>query len=94
MLPSLLTFPLLPIWVVPAIILMFFPSDAVIACGIGPGTVSEIALALKANKQVIFLTDEKKSFNFFEQLSPQLVSFATNPEDAISIIKMILNDDN
>ncbi|MGV0105294.1 P450 cytochrome [Nostoc sp. DSM 114160] len=31
-------------------------SDLVIACGIGAGTASEIALALKANKQVILLT--------------------------------------
>ncbi len=69
-------------------------SNLVIACGIGLGTVSEIALALKANKKVIFLTDDKESFDFFEKLSPQLVYFATNPEDAISIIKMILNDDN
>ncbi|KST66142.1 TIGR00725 family protein [Mastigocoleus testarum] len=69
-------------------------SHVVIACGIGPGTVSEIALALKANKKVIFLTDEKENFNFFEKLSPQLVYFATNPEAAMSIIEMILNNDN
>ncbi len=67
-------------------------SDVVIACGIGPGTVSEIALALKASKKVIFLTGEIESFDFFEKLSPQLVYYVTTPEAAISKTKMILND--
>lgn len=69
-------------------------SDVVIACGIGPGTVSEIALALKAKKKVIFLTDEIESFIFFEKLSPQLVHSVASPEAAISTIKSILNDNN
>lgn len=69
-------------------------SDVVIACGIGTGTVSEIALALKADKKVIFLTNEIESFSFFEKLSPLCVYHVESPEAAISIIKMIFNNNN
>lgn len=69
-------------------------SDVVIACGIGPGTVSEIALALKARKKVIFLTDEIDYFSFFEKLSPQFVYYVASPEAAISTIKIILNNND
>src|SRR5262249_47622262 len=42
-------------------------SDVVIACGDGgPGTVSEIALALKAGKPVILIGTSELSRNFFE----------------------------
>ena len=69
-------------------------SDVIIACGIGTGTVSEIALALKASKKVIFLTDEIESFSLFEKLSPLCVYHVKNPEAAISTVKMILNDND
>ena len=69
-------------------------SNVVIACGIGPGTISEIALALKASKKVIFLTDEIENFSFFKKLSPLLVHYAKSPENAISTIEMILNDNS
>ena len=69
-------------------------SDVIIACGIGLGTISEIALALKADKKVIFLTDKTESFSFFEKLSPLFVHHAESPETAISTIKMILNDND
>jgi len=44
-------------------------SDVVIACGMGVGTVSEVALALKANKPVVLLTDHQESQLFFKSLS-------------------------
>jgi len=39
-------------------------SDVVIACGMGAGTASEIALALKGNKKVILLNDEESKCFF------------------------------
>jgi len=48
-------------------------SDVVIACGMGAGTASEIALALKGNKKVILLNDNEESKCFFKTLSPQNV---------------------
>ncbi|WP_225896124.1 TIGR00725 family protein [Dendronalium phyllosphericum] len=47
-------------------------SDLVIACGMGAGTASEIALALKGKKQVILLTDDEESQVFFRKF-PQKV---------------------
>ncbi|CCQ67309.1 Conserved hypothetical protein 725 [Crocosphaera watsonii WH 0402] len=40
-------------------------SNVIIACGMGLGTVSEIALALKNKKPVILLSEDKKVNNYF-----------------------------
>lgn len=65
-------------------------SDLVIACGIGAGTASEIALALKANKQVILLTNDEESKLFFKKLSPENVYIVESVERAIATAKTIL----
>jgi len=65
-------------------------SDVVIACGIGAGTVSEIALALKAKKQVILLNDNKKSQDFFKDLGKEQVYVVNTPEEAIEMTKKVL----
>lgn len=66
-------------------------SDIVIACGINAGTASEIALALKANKQVILLNSDRPSQSFFQNLDPQKVHIVNNPELAINITNSILS---
>jgi len=65
-------------------------SDVVIACGIGTGTASEIALALKANKQVILLNSDRPSQSFFQNLNPQNVHIVNTPQLAINITNSIL----
>ncbi|MBW4429067.1 MAG: TIGR00725 family protein [Nostoc desertorum CM1-VF14] len=65
-------------------------SDVVIACGMGAGTASEIALALKANKQVIVLTNDEESKVFFKKLSPENVYIAESVDQAIATAKTIL----
>jgi len=65
-------------------------SDLIIACGMGAGTASEIALALKAGKEVILLTDHEKGKNFFKSLAPEKVHIAGDPSEAITQAKMIL----
>lgn len=62
-------------------------SDFVIACGMGAGTASEIALALKNNKTVILLNNYPESQAFFSSLSPELVFIVNTPEAAIKTIK-------
>ena len=47
-------------------------SDVVIACGMGAGTASEVALALKANKPIVLLTQHLESQLFFKTLSVML----------------------
>ncbi|MBE9012772.1 TIGR00725 family protein, partial [Pseudanabaenaceae cyanobacterium LEGE 13415] len=58
-------------------------SHAVIACGIGAGTVSEIALAIKAKKPVILLTENLEAQKFLRSLNPDLVNIADNVETAL-----------
>ncbi|MDZ8223222.1 TIGR00725 family protein [Nostoc sp. ChiVER01] len=65
-------------------------SDVVIACGMGAGTASEVALALKGNKQVILLTNDEESKIFFKKLSTENVYIVESVEQAIASAKTIL----
>lgn len=65
-------------------------SDVIIAVGMGTGTASEIALALKAGKDVILLTDDKESQSFFKALGKGRVLIAESSEQAIVFAKDIL----
>lgn len=66
-------------------------SDVVIAIGMGAGTASEIALALKTKKQVIILNDDEESKVFFKKLGGELVKIVNNPQEAIENVHKILN---
>ena len=65
-------------------------SDVVIACGMGTGTASEVALALKANKAVVLLSDHQESQVFFTSLSSSMVFVAETPGAAIAIAKDLI----
>ncbi|MEW6497880.1 MAG: TIGR00725 family protein [Cyanobacteriota bacterium] len=65
-------------------------SDVVIACGMGAGTASEVALALKANKPIVLLTNHQESQLFFKSLSDDNIFFAATPEVAIQLVKEAL----
>jgi uncharacterized protein (TIGR00725 family) len=65
-------------------------SDVVIACGMGTGTASEVALALKNDKQVILLNNHSESEKFFRVLAPKSVFLAKTPQEAIRRVKTIL----
>jgi uncharacterized protein (TIGR00725 family) len=61
-------------------------SDVVIACGRpGPGTASEIALALKAGKPVVLLAAEETEYAFFRELGP--ITRADTPAEAIAGVR-------
>lgn len=67
-------------------------SNVVVACGAsGAGTISEIALALKAPtpKRVILLTDDETAIAFFSKLGGEMVSVAETPAEVIKMIKTI-----
>ncbi|MEC4812268.1 MAG: TIGR00725 family protein [Scytonema sp. PMC 1069.18] len=66
-------------------------SHVVIACGVGTGTASEIALALKGNKKVILLTDDEEGKAFFKKRSPENIYIVDTVMDAIAIAKVILD---
>ncbi len=62
-------------------------SHVVVACGLsGSGTVSEVALAVKAGKPVILVEASPADATFFRKLGKQLVSVASSPEEAIDLI--------
>jgi hypothetical protein len=65
-------------------------SDVVVACGMGAGTASEVALALKAGRRVVILGDHPEARAFFGALGKKAVTFADSPEDAIEAIKRAL----
>jgi uncharacterized protein (TIGR00725 family) len=62
-------------------------SHVVVACGLsGSGTVSEVALAVKAGKPVILVEASPAEASFFRRLGKRLVSTASSPEEAIDLI--------
>lgn len=66
-------------------------SDVIVACGLGgAGTVSEVALALKARKGVILLDAAKAGVGLFKDLAPGLVHAASSPEEAVQLIMDLL----
>jgi uncharacterized protein (TIGR00725 family) len=65
-------------------------ADAVIACGMGLGTASEVALALKNGKSVVLLGQNAFSQHFWQNLAYDRVFFADSPETAIALVKTIL----
>ncbi len=62
-------------------------SQVIVACGLGgSGTVSEVALALKAGKEVVLLGATPVEEKFFKNLGGRLISSVQTPEDAINAI--------
>lgn len=63
-------------------------ANVVVACGIqGPGTASEVALALKNKVPVVLLGVEGPARQFVEGLGAERVYHAATPEEAIALIK-------
>ncbi|MEO1054548.1 MAG: TIGR00725 family protein [Bacteroidota bacterium] len=66
-------------------------SDIVVVCGMGAGTASEAALAIKAGKTVIFVGQSKTTMDFFNTLGGENVLRAEGPQKVIEEIKKILH---
>lgn len=69
-------------------------SDVVIACGLEPGTLSEIALALKADKKVILLSENAKGNAFLSELAAGSLFLAATPDEAMAYVQKILETEN
>jgi uncharacterized protein (TIGR00725 family) len=69
-------------------------SDVVVACGMGAGTASEVALALKAQKPVVLLKSTAEAEAFFTALDARRVIVASTVEEAIAHIEKILRNMN
>jgi uncharacterized protein (TIGR00725 family) len=66
-------------------------SDMVMVCGMGCGTASEVALALKVQKPVILLNGRDVSQTFFQQLTNSPVFVAIDPAQAVAIAHNVFN---
>ncbi|MBI3804128.1 MAG: TIGR00725 family protein [Nitrospirae bacterium] len=66
-------------------------SDLIIACGMGTGTASEVALALKAGKPVILITKDEEAKRFFLHLRPEKVFVAQDPAAALKQAVQLLS---
>jgi len=67
-------------------------SDVVVACGTTKaGTLSEIALALKAQKDVVLLNDDENAVRFLSTVGPDRIHPVDNPEAAIEICRSLLD---
>ncbi|NJL22831.1 MAG: TIGR00725 family protein [Leptolyngbyaceae cyanobacterium SM1_3_5] len=63
-------------------------SNVVIACGMGAGTASEVAIALKEKKPVLLLAATNSSIEFFQQLGA--VDTADSIEQAIDWVQTMI----
>ena len=71
-------------------------SDVVVACGVeGPGTASEVALGLKAEKPVILLRAAAEAAAFFRRVAGagRLLE-AERPEDAVRLAADLVHHSN
>ena len=56
----------------------------------GPGTASEVALAIKGGKKVILLNDMEESKLFFTSLSEENVYIVNSPDEAVDIVFQLI----
>jgi uncharacterized protein (TIGR00725 family) len=65
-------------------------SQLVFACGMSTGTASEVAVALKTNRQTILLNAGLDAERFWTSLGGSMLHIASTPEQAIEIARRIL----
>jgi uncharacterized protein (TIGR00725 family) len=65
-------------------------SDVMFACGMGAGTASEVALALKSGRQVILVDVSHEATAFFGSLGKQRIHSVTDVVQAIETARSML----
>ena len=65
-------------------------SHVVFACGMGPGTASEVALAIKAERPVVLVRPDPVSRSFFKSLGGALVQAADTPAEAVDLARRVI----
>lgn len=66
-------------------------SSVVISCGLGAGTASEIALAIKMSKPVVLLNCSDRDRQFWQHLAHYPLGIADNVEAAIALVRQHLS---
>lgn len=62
-------------------------SHVIVVVGMAAGTASEVALAIKANKKVIFLNQDKLSIEFFRKMGTYRIILTEGIQETIAQIK-------
>ncbi len=66
-------------------------AHVIVVCGMGPGTASEVALAIKSGKEVVLLGATEVAESFFNEITKNDdILTAQHPEEAIRLIKRVL----
>ena len=66
-------------------------SDAIVVCGMNPGTAAETALAVKARKPLILLRPTEVARAFFQTLTDRGVDEAATAAEAMSLVTASLS---
>ena len=69
-------------------------SVVIIVCGMGAGTASEVALALKADKKVILFNQNEITKKFFQGIGKDKIITTETPKETIQQAKKALHDAN
>ena len=69
-------------------------SRVVIVCGMGAGTASEVALAIKAGKPLVFFRQSPEAQIFFNSLAGSTIPHATTVAQVIKAVEKILSIEN
>ncbi len=64
-------------------------SWVIVICGIGPGTASELALGIKAEKPIILFRPDDATHSFASRLGGELIYHVSEPKEVIDIAKEI-----
>ncbi len=65
-------------------------SRVIVGIGLGPGTASELSLALKAGRPIILYQPRTEDLNFFCDLAPDLVQAAQTIDQLEDLVKTAL----
>lgn len=65
-------------------------ADACVVCGMNAGTASEVALAIRARKPVVFVRADELTVKFFHMLDSDVVRIAMSAGEAIELLRGVL----
>ena len=66
-------------------------AEVVVAIGMGMGTASEVALAIKNQRPVILLKPDAEAITFFRKFAPHQIKRADTIDAVIALIQKYLN---
>lgn len=65
-------------------------ADVVVACGTGAGTISEVMLGVKADKNVIVLNQSEEALAFYKSLATDRIHTVFSPSEVIQAIQKLI----